>query len=120
MKNKHEGTSRGFRHLSRAWYGESSLKNADYVDAVTFGFYNSQGGTTGEMTVNWVYLGGEIIPKLTVYSDAWSALSQFHDLIDVLGIHDNEDSTPEQFCQFLLECGFVDMTETVQSQYTIQ
>ncbi|HBJ1646496.1 TPA: hypothetical protein LA462_000966 [Clostridium botulinum] len=114
MKNKHNGMIKGFTQLSKSWYGEASLKGADCVDSVYFGFYAPEGGTTGEVSVNWINLDGKIVPKLTVFSDAWSALSQFHELIDLLGQHDNEDPTPEQFCEFLLKCGFVDRTETIR------
>ncbi|KFX56134.1 hypothetical protein FDC50_10245 [Clostridium botulinum] len=115
MKNKHAGMIKGFTQLSKAWYGEPSLRGADYIDSVHFGFYGTEGGTTGEVSVKWINLSGKIVPQLTIFSDTWSALSQFHDLIDLLGKHDNEDPTPEQFCKFLLHCGFVDRTETVRS-----
>lgn len=105
---------KGFTHLSRAWYGEANLKNADYIDAIYFGLYAKDGGTTGEMCVKWVVLNGEVTPMLTVFNDAWGALSQFKDLIDLLGKHNDENSTPQQFCEYLIECGFVDMTETTR------
>lgn len=112
MKNRHDGMIKGFTQLSRAWYGKYTLNSADYTDSITFGFYSPEGGATGEMTVEWICLDGKIIPEISIFNDAWSALSQVHDLIDLLGRHDGEDSTPEQFCEFLKECGFVDMTET--------
>lgn len=113
-KIKHEGMIRGFSQLSKAWYGAIALKNANYIDTITFGFYYPHGGTSGEISVNWMKLDGEIIPQLTIFSDAWSALSNFHDLIDLLGQHDNEDPSPEQFCQYLEECKFKDITEIKQ------
>ncbi|APM40500.1 hypothetical protein [Clostridium kluyveri] len=113
MENKNEGMIKGFTQLSRAWYGEVCLRNSDYVDRVIFGLYSSQGGTTGEMTVDWINLSGKIVPELNIFSDAWSALSNFHDLINVLGEHDSEDPTPEEFCKYLLDCGFMDRTETI-------
>lgn len=106
---------KGFTLLSKSWYGEESLNNCDYVDSVHFGFYGSGGWTSGEMSVKWIKLNGNIVPELTIFSDAWSALSNFHELINLLGEHDSEDSTPKQFCEFLLKCGFIDMTETVRS-----
>lgn len=115
MENKHANMTKGFTQLSKAWYGEASLRNVDYVDEVVFGFYYSDGGTTGEMVVQWINLDGKIVPELTIFSDGWSALAQLHDLIDLLGQHDGEDSTPEQFCKFLLECGFIDKTETIRN-----
>ena len=111
MNNKHEGMVRGFTQLSTTYYGAACLENADYIDSVTFGFYSNEGGTTGEIEVKWIVLGGKVTPEITVFSDAWSALSNFHDLIDLLAKHDDEDTTPEEFCKYLLECGFTDMAE---------
>lgn len=114
MKKNHKGMIKGFTQLSRAWYGPVNLKCLNKIDEITFGFYSLEGGTTGEMSMDWVKLEGKIVPELSVFSDAWSALAHFHDLIDLLGEHDDEDPTPEQFCKYLLACGFQDRTETVQ------
>jgi hypothetical protein len=112
MDNKHEGDFKGFVQLSRAYYGDANLRNkAEKKDEVTFGFYSPEGGTSGEMTMEWINLSNKFIPRLRVYSDAWSALSNMHDLIDLLGEHDEEDPSPEEFCKYLLQCGFKDMTE---------
>jgi len=114
-KNKHEGDIKQFVQLSRAWYAESNLRHSDAKDEVIFGFYSPEGGTSGEMVVRWVKLSGEYVPKLTVYSDSYSALSNMHDLIDLLGQHDSEDPTPEEFCNYLLQCGFIDATEETRT-----
>lgn len=103
---------RAFSQLSRAWYGEANLKNADFEDEIFFGLYSTDGGTIGEISVRWVNLNGELTPKITVFSDAWNVLAQFKDLIDLLGKHDNENPTPKEFCKYLIGCGFVDITET--------
>jgi hypothetical protein len=106
--------TRGFVQLSKAYYGANLLRDFQIKDEVTFGFFSPEGGTTGEMTVAWKSLCGKIVPELTIFSDAWSALSNFHDLIDLLGQHDNEDPSPGKFCKYLLQCGFVDMTQTTE------
>jgi len=111
MENKHDNMVKSFVQLSKAWYGKFNLGESDCIDEVTFGFYAPEGETSGEMAMKWIDLSGEIVPKLVVFSDGWSALSNFHDLIDLLGQHDNEDPTPEEFCNLLLQCGFVDKTE---------
>jgi hypothetical protein len=114
ISKKYEGDIKGFTQLSRAWYGEANLKNTKEVkDVITFGFYSPDGGTSGEMTVKWIWLSNRFVPELKIFSDAWSALSQFHDLIDVLGEHDDEDPTPEEFCKYLLSCGFIDRTQEI-------
>lgn len=119
MKNSNEGTFKGFTQLSKAWYGKSNLEIERIEDNITFGFYAEEGGTTGEMSVNWVHLGGRIVPEWTIFSDGWNALSNFHDLIDLLGQHDDEDPSPEQFREYLIECGFIDITKT-KNPYKIE
>lgn len=111
MKN-HDKHFKGFVQLSRAWYGEANLTHKSEVkDEVTFGYYSPDGGTSGEMSVRWIRLEGRFVPELKIFSDAWSALSNMHDLIDFLGEHDDEDPTPEEFCEYLKQCGFIDKTE---------
>ena len=113
-KNKHEGDFKGFTQLSRAWYAEANLTiRKEIKDEVTFGYYCQDGGTSGEMSVRWISLKGGFVPRLEIFSDAWSSLAHMHDLIDLLGLHDDEDPTPEEFCQYLLECGFKDMTQEI-------
>ncbi len=117
MKNRRENTIRGFFQLSRAPYGKVILENVDYIDKVTFGLYEPiYGGTSGEMSMQWVKLDGKIVPQLTIFSDAWSALATMHDLIDLLGQHDSEDPSPEEFCNLLRQGGFVDMTKTTRKE----
>lgn len=117
MKN-HEGDIKAFTQLSKAWYGPANLNCSNIRDSVTFGFYAPEGGTSGEISVDWISLSGNIVPEMRIFSDSWSALSNMHDLIDLLGTHDDEDSSPEEFCEFLLQCGFVDKTETKSQKYT--
>jgi hypothetical protein len=72
--------------------------------------YSPDGGTSGEMSVRWEKLDGQLVPYLHCYDDAWSALSMFKDVIDAMAEHDSENITPAQFCQLLDGCGFVDAT----------
>ena len=115
----HEGDIKQYIHLSRAWYAESNLKGRDMVDEVMFGFYRPEGGTSGEMGMRWMNLGekwemGKKIihaaPQLQCFNDAWHALYQFQDVLAALAELDDIDITPEQFCQLLDQCGFVDAT----------
>jgi hypothetical protein len=58
MKN-HEGMVRGFHWSNKAYY-------KDVIDGmeVNFGMYDpNDGGTTGEMTMKWVYLDRKFSPK---------------------------------------------------------
>lgn len=112
--SKHDDCIKGFHHLSRAWYGETNLKIAkiDIADEVCFGFFHPDGGTTGEMIMEFRHLGGRVVPHLSVWDDGWSALSQFCDVLAELGQVDNQNISPAQFCDILLKCGFKDLTAT--------
>ncbi len=109
---KHEGNIKAFFHLSKAWYGEANLRNADIKDQVMFGYYTPGEGTTGEMSMRWHQLGGELTPRLDVFNDAWHALSTFTDVIQELGKVDNQHISPDEFCKILLSLGFKDLTPT--------
>jgi hypothetical protein len=114
----HEGDIKGFYHLSRAWYGKPSLdamNKVGVVDEVMFGYFSLDGGTSGEMSMRWMEVGNEIVPRLEVFDDGWSALARLKDsVIDKLGEVDSERITPEEFCEMLEECGFKDLTPTEQ------
>lgn len=118
-KNNHSpdqpaGPVRAFYHLSRAWYGTACLKDRNVTDSVTFGLYHRDGGTTGEMSVEWIPLeaGKPDSPLLNVFSDAWAVLATFQDVIKELGQCNGQAITPEQFCAILIAAGFEDFTET--------
>ncbi len=116
---KHEGNIKAFFHLSKAWYGEANLRNADIKDVVNFGYYSPGDGTTGEMRMSWHQLGGELTPRLEVFNDAWHALSTFTDIIRELGKVDDQHLSSDEFCKILLSLGFKDLTPT-ESPYEKQ
>lgn len=113
MKTKLDQSTRGFYHLSRAWYGKANLRvTADMIDEVMFGLYPEGGGTTGEMAMRWTHVGGKSTPRLEVFSDAWAALAEFQDVITELAKFDSKDPSPEMFCGMLVNLGFKDRTPT--------
>ena len=117
---KHQGDIRGFIQFSRAWYGPSNLKviresNPNFVDDVMFGFYSTDGGTSGEMKIDWSKLAGEIVPQLQIFNDGWHALNEFTDVLSKLAEVYDRNITPEQFCAILTECGFKDLTKEKSS-----
>ena len=117
MKNKHEGCTRKFTHLSRAWYGEACLRDrlAGCVDEITIGMYDlTGGGTSGEFAIRWIELGGENVPRLEAFSDSWDALGQFRDLLAELARLDSTNPTPSKICEVLVSLGIEDATETKQ------
>jgi hypothetical protein len=97
--------------LSEAFYAETTLRDADYVDEVNFQLASHGGGTAGEMTIRWYRVGGFLSPRLECYDDAWAVLGTFKDVIDAMAEVDNQNITPKQFCQLLDKLGFVDGTE---------
>ena len=107
----HSECTRGFTHLSKAWYGAANLTSSDVRDRITMGFYHPQGGTTGEFTISWVLLSGKYTPKLTAYDDSWSALHEFRDVIARLAEIDGEDASPDDVAALLEQCGIVNMTQ---------
>lgn len=114
----HTDCTRQFRQLSRAWYGSANLQlNSEVVDEITAGFYDEEGGTTGEFTIKWIVLAGQKTPQLCVFDDAWDALWQFRDVLEKLAELDGTNPTPEKVCSIFVSCGVEDTTPE-QSPYT--
>ena len=110
--DKHEGCKRQFIHLGRAWYGAANLKGGEVLDEVFMGFYDAEGGTTGEFSVRWTMLGRKPTAELRAFDDAWSALWAFGDVLARLAELDGTNPTPAAVCAVLGECGVEDVTPT--------
>ena len=119
LNSKHEGMIRGFYHLAESWYGEANLINRHdgLVDEVMIGFYGPDGdkGTTGEFSVRWERLRGNLVPKLCVWDDAWEALTHFTDLLAEVAELDNSNPSPNDFCELLKGLGMKDLTPRTRS-----
>jgi len=92
--------------FTRAFYRTFADEDSNTLDEIEFGLYNEDGSVKEVIAVHWVNLYIKIAPELYVFSDGWRALSSFGDLIELLGQNDNKNSTPEEFIEFLLTCGF--------------
>lgn len=110
--DRYASCTRGFRQLSKAWYGEANLKTGKIVDNFTIGFYDSDGGTPGEFSVDFVVLDEKIVPNLMVFNDSWGALWQFQDMLKAMADVDGQIVSPDQFCEILESIGIKNMTET--------
>ena len=114
--NRHKDCFKGFTHLSRSWYSKiikDTLLKQNVVDEVAFGYYYLDGGTAGEMIMEWIMLDNTKVPiaRLNAFEDSWNALSQFTDLIQEMGKVDNCYIQPKEFCDLLIKCGFKDRTQ---------
>ncbi len=101
----HKGCYRAFHWSNKAWYVDRKGN-----PSITFGMFHKDGGTSGEMTVEWINLGGKTTPQLLCFDDAWSALGLFTDLIMKMAEVDSEDISQECFVKILKECNFKDIT----------
>lgn len=99
----HEGCIRGYHRSSKAYYAKSLV--GENI-SVMFGMYAIEGGTTGEMRMEWV----ELRARLNCFEDSFSALSLFTDVIQKLGEADGDLIQEPEFCELLDDCGFKDLT----------
>lgn len=106
MKDKHEGTVRGFHSLNRAWYAKK-----DGLPEVMIGLYDPDGGTSGEFAIRWKNLDNRLVPQLQVFDDAWDALTKFKDLLDKLAEIDNTNIQEMELCNLLEDLGIEDLTD---------
>ena len=105
---EHDECIRGYHRSSKAWYS----KSVDEIE-INFGMFHPDGGTTGEMNIEWIELNGQLCARLKCFEDAWSALSLFTDLIQEMGKIDSELIQEEDFAKLLDKCGFKDLTEYI-------
>ena len=102
----HNGCIRGYHRTSKAYYAKSMKENIE----INFGMFHPKGGTSGEMTMEWIEISGTLYAQLKSFEDSWSALSSFPDLIERMGKVDGEKIQEEEFAKMLDECGFKDLT----------
>lgn len=100
--------NKGYLQLSTTWYGDVCLKKLGREEEIRFGFYEPNGNTAGEMIMIWEKAKDEVLTKLVVFGDSWSALADLQDLIDLLGKHGDNPLSPTQFIEYLKQCGFTE------------
>ncbi|OPX83763.1 MAG: hypothetical protein A4E53_04365 [Pelotomaculum sp. PtaB.Bin104] len=108
----HTGDIKGYLHLSRRNV-ETALKSQNYVDKISFGYFDNDGIPIAEMTIKWHNIGtiDKPIAKLEVYENAFYLLEQFKDLINLLAKVDSEEYIqPKVFCKKLTEFGFKNLS----------
>ncbi|MFL9966899.1 hypothetical protein PQR02_39350 [Paraburkholderia sediminicola] len=82
------------------------------VSAVTFGLYRVEGGgTVGMLSVCWENLGNDVVPQMHAYYDSWRVLASFSDVLARMSEVTGKPCSPDEFCQILLDCGFVNRVE---------
>ena len=113
LNREHDGYYRGFTRANKAWYAEA---NKITMPLIHFGIYSNDGGTTGEMTMEWIDLSGKIAPQLQSFNDSWKALASFYDVIESLRNVDGKDITDDEFVKILLDCGFIDHTNYTRGE----
>ena len=112
MKHGIEGIW-GFHWLSRAWYSDTMLRDAEFEDEVMVGFYSEDGGTDGEFAVRWFDLGlSGLTPQVQAFDDSWAAMWERRDLLESLAAKDNQNITPEELVEILVTLGFQDLTRS--------
>ncbi len=111
-----EKAKRGFYHLAESWNARCLDQRHNVTDEVTFGLYHQDGGTIGEMHLEWVRLQSRPrpCPKLCVFDDAFELLAVFWDLFEDLARR--RDMKPKEFCELLKEHRFQDLSQRKRPQ----
>lgn len=111
--DQHEGCTRAYVRNSKAYYA-ASLTNENIK--VMVGMYDLEGGgTSGEFSFQWVNLGDKLLPQLKVFDDAWSALWQFKDLLEIMAHIDSSNITEIELCAILDSLEIKDITKYKQT-----
>ena len=81
------------------------------VSEINVGFFYPSGGTTGEFSIKWRKLDGDIVPRLYSYDDSWLALSKMPELIEFMAKNNDKNISKEEFVSGLKELGYVNLTK---------
>lgn len=117
LTGRHAGGYRGFTWVSKAHYADSALKGMAYEDVFNLGVYHEDGGTSGEFTISWYRLRGELAAQLEIFEDAFEvAIHVCSDLMSALAELDHKNPQPQDVYDLLIKLGFRDRTP-LRSKY---
>lgn len=109
--------ARGFHHLKAAWYGDQPDQYDGYADEIEFGMdYPDGSAARGALILRWYTIGGNDVPQLQAFDDAFPLLAAFADVLAALANCDDANLTPLQFCDLLRLHGFTDLTHTTRGE----
>ncbi len=111
---------RSFIQLSRAWYSEANLKDADFIDEISIQAEKS-GGLICEFSLRWFDLADDKAPapRLEIFDDAWTGFFEhFGDFLQMLGGYDQGNWTPDKISAKLVELGIEDATPSESQENT--
>lgn len=102
------GLIRGYSQVSRAWYGKQFMPERGFTEKFYVGLYDADGGGTGgEFNITFDVIGA----RLQVYDDAWGALHEFKDLLEVMKNLSGEKITPDRLKIYLDDLDIKDLTK---------
>lgn len=112
-----EEIRREYTVLSRAWYGDASLRylqSQGIVDEINVGHFSSGGGTTGEFKIElhkFMQASNSYAVRVCIFDDAWHLLVHEAELFQRIGSLPR-DSSLADVERVLQEIGFRDATPT--------
>ncbi len=105
---------KGFHWGTRAYYHMPQNQKPDYIDDLSLGIYHSEGGTSGEFTIEWITLDRNVASRLKAFDDSWHVMPLMPELFTLMAQVSSDSSTPaystEDFTKRLLEKGWRDLT----------
>lgn len=99
----------GYSILSESFYFNSLKNFKDHKEEIHIGYYCLEGGTTGEFSLGWSEIDGNLKMKATVFSDGYNAFSEF--LVVFNDFTDTPNPTPEIVLMALKKHGAKDFTK---------
>lgn len=106
----HKSMKRGYIRSHLAWYAKA---NHIVLPELNIGMFGSddEGGTSGEFTIKWIDLNGQLCANLSVFEDAWSAIfDKYKDLLKELAKVDGKNIQEPELVAILDKLGIEDIT----------
>jgi hypothetical protein len=114
MNIKRNELIRAFSYRSKPTNTHASqISPYPLVAEVVFGLYEKDGRVYEgyrEMSVCWYGLPITPIPLLQIPNNSWQLLADLSDVMMKITNLTSQEVSPDKFCEFLVSCGFTDIT----------
>jgi hypothetical protein len=109
-KLKNNNLSFGYIIMSETFYFESVKVYVNKKESINIGYYSfTEGGTTGEFSLNWIEEYSILKMYSKIYSDGYNAFNEF--LIAFNSYSDEQNPSPTIVLESLKKYGAIDFTK---------
>jgi glutamyl-tRNA synthetase len=102
---------KSFTHYRACDWAAGAPVSEHEIDKVFIEYTDDE--LTGSFEVNWARIGGSITPSFQIFNDCWGMIGRMPELFDLMSRLHDEDTSPDDFVNKLLDLGYTDKTPRI-------